>query len=144
MKRKILYFLCTGNSARSQMAEGFAKKYLGFDAWEVRSAGIEQHGLNPLATEVMAEVGVDISNQRSNLIDTSLMNNAEYVITLCDDARARCPSTPPEVNSLHWGFEDPAAVQGTKEEKLVAFRRVRDQIDTRIQEFVEMQNKAGN
>ena len=144
MKRQILYFLCTGNSARSQMAEGFAKEYLDFDAWEVRSAGIEQHGLNPLATEVMAEVGIDISNQRSDLIDTSLMNSASYVVTLCDDARARCPRTPSEVNSQHWGFEDPAAVQGTKEEKLAAFRRVRDQIDTRINEFCEMQNELGN
>ncbi len=117
------------------MAEGFAKKYLNFEEWDVRSAGIEEHGLNPLATEVMAEVGVDISNQRSNRIDTSLMNDAAYVITLCDDARARCPRTPAEVNSQHWSFEDPTAVHGTKEEQLVAFRRVRDQIDTRIKEF---------
>ena len=139
MSRKLIYFLCSGNSARSQMAEGFAKKYLNFEEWDVRSAGIEEHGLNPLATEVMAEVGVDISNQRSNRIDTSLMNNAEYVITLSDNARAHCPRTPAEVNSQHWSFEDPVAVQGTKEEQLAAFRRVRDQLDTRIEEFAARQ-----
>lgn len=144
MKRKVLYFLCTGNSARSQMAEGFGKEYLDIDEWEVHAAGIEQHGLNPIATEVMAEVGIDISNQQSNLIDTSLMNHATYVVTLCDDARARCPRTPAEVNSQHWGFEDPAAVEGTQEEKLVAFRRVRDQIDTRIKEFAELQEELKN
>lgn len=139
MTRKTIYFLCTGNSARSQMAEGFAKEYLGFEEWEVHAAGIDPHGLSPLATEVMAEIGIDISNQASNLIDITLMNNANFVITLCDDARARCPRTPLEVNSLHWGFEDPAVVQGTNEEKLVAFRRVRDQIDTKIKEFAERQ-----
>ncbi len=142
MKRKIIYFLCTGNSARSQMAEGFAKKYLDFDEWEVRSAGIETHGLNPLAREVMQEVGIDISNQRSSLIDTSVMNNAEIVVTLCDDAKSRCPATPSHVKNEHWGFEDPAAATGTKEEKLIAFRRVRDQIDSRIKDFIDIQKEA--
>lgn len=141
MKRKIIYFLCTGNSARSQMAEGFGKEYFDFDEWEIRAAGMEPHGLNPLATEVMAEIGIDISNQTSDLIDTSLMSNSEYVITLCDDARARCPRTPDEVNSMHWSLEDPAAAQGTKEEKLDAFRRVRDQIDTKVKELAEMQKR---
>lgn len=141
MKRKIIYFLCTGNSARSQMAEGFAKEYLDFDEWEVRSAGMESHGLNPLATTVMQEVGVDISNQRSELIDTVFMNNAEMVVTLCDDAKSRCPSTPSDVKNEHWGFEDPAATEGTKEEKLTAFRRVRDQIDNKIKDFVEIQKE---
>ena len=141
MKRELIYFLCTGNSARSQMAEGFARKYLDFDEWEVASAGIETHGLNPLASEVMAEVGIDISNQRSSLIDTSLMNYAEIVVTLCDDAKSRCPATPNEVRNEHWGFEDPAAVEGSKEEKLMAFRRVRDQIDYRIRDFIEMKKE---
>ena len=144
MKRKIIYFLCTGNSARSQMAEGFAKKYLDFDEWEVRSAGIETHGLNPLAREVMQEVGIDISNQRSSLIDTSVMNNAEIVVTLCDDAKSRCPATPSHVKNEHWGFEDLAAAMGTKEEQLIAFRRVRDQIDSRIKDFVEIQKEANS
>lgn len=144
MKRKIIYFLCTGNSARSQMAEGFAKEYLDFDEWEVRSGGIESHGLNPLAREVMKEIGIDISNQRSSLIDTTLMDNSEIVVTLCDDARSRCPATPKEVRNEHWGFEDPAAAEGTKEEKLTVFRRVRDQIDSRIKDFVEIQKELAN
>ncbi len=139
MKRKAIYFLCTGNSARSQMAEGFAREYLDFDEWEVRSAGIEEHGLNPLATEVMDELGIDISNQRSDLIDTTFMKHAELVVTLCDDARSRCPSTIADVKNEHWGFEDPAAVEGKREDKLEAFRRVRDQINTKIKEFVERQ-----
>lgn len=142
MKRKIIYFLCTGNSARSQMAEGFAKEYLDVDEWEVRSAGVETHGLNPLAREVMQEVGIDISNQRSSLIDTTVMNNAEIVVTLCDDARSSCPATPPDVKNEHWGFEDPAAVTGSKEEQLEAFRRIRDQIDSQIRDFVEIQKEV--
>lgn len=144
VKRKILYFLCTGNAGRSQMAEGFAKEYLGFEGWDIRAAGIERRGLNPLATKVMTEVGIDISNQQSNFVDTNLMDNAQFVITLSDDARARLPKIPDAVKSQHWSFEDPAAVQGTEEEKLAAFRRVRDQIDTRIKEFVEMQEELGN
>ena len=141
MKRKIIYFLCTGNSARSMMAEGFAKEYLDFDKWEVRSAGVEAHGLNPLAREVMQEVGIDISNQRSSLIDTTVMENAEIVVTLCDDAKSNCPATPSHVKNEHWGFEDPAAATGNKEEQLVAFRRVRDQIQTRIKDFVDVQKE---
>lgn len=144
MKRQILYFLCAGNSGRSQMAEGFAKKYLGFDEWDIRGAGIERKGLSPLATEVMAEVGIDISNQQSNFIDTSLIENAQFVITLSDDARAQLPRIPDEVNHQHWAFEDPAAVKGTEEEKLAAFRRVRDQIDSKINDFVEIQDELEN
>lgn len=144
MKRKIIYFVCTGNSARSQMAEGFAKEYLDFDEWEVRSGGIESHGLNTLAREVMEEVGIDISNQRSSRIDTTLMDNAEIVVTLCDDAKSRFQATPEEVKNEHWGFEDPAAAEGTKEEKLTVFRRVRDQIDSRIKDFVEIQKELAN
>lgn len=144
MKRKILYFVCTGNSGRSQMAEGYAKKYLGFEDWDIRGAGIERKGLNPLATKVMAEVGIDISNQQSNFIDTSLMDSAEFVITLSDESRAQLPQLPDEINNQHWPLEDPAAVEGSEEEKLAAFRRVRDQIDTKIKEFVEIQEELEN
>lgn len=126
------------------MAEGFAKKYLGFDGWDIRGAGVERKGLNPLATDVMAEVGIDISNQQSNFVDTSLMDHAQFVITLSDDVRGQLPKIPDQVTSQHWSFEDPAAVEGTVEEKLAAFRRVRDQIDTRIKEFVEMQDELDN
>ncbi|GIM45146.1 protein ArsC [Collibacillus ludicampi] len=135
-KKKIMYFLCTGNSCRSQMAEGFGKKYLG-DTFEVYSAGIEAHGLNPNAVKAMAEIGIDISSQTSDRIDPDLLNKADYVITLCGDANDKCPMTPPHVKREHWGFEDPAKATGTEEEKWAVFQRVRDQIEERIKRFAE-------
>jgi arsenate reductase (thioredoxin) len=135
-KKKIIYFLCTGNSCRSQMAEGFGKKYFG-DAFEVYSAGIEAHGLNPHAVKAMAEKGIDISSQTSDLIDPDLLNKADYVITLCGDANDKCPMTPPHVKREHWGFEDPAKATGTEEEKWAVFQRVRDQIEERIKRFAD-------
>jgi len=133
-EKPIIYFLCTGNSCRSQMAEGFGKKYLG-DRFDVYSAGIEAHGLNPYAVRVMREVGIDISNQTSDVIDPELLNKADYVITLCGDANDRCPMTPPHVTRWHWGFDDPAKATGTEEERLAVFRRVRDEIGERIKRF---------
>lgn len=132
--KKIIYFLCTGNSCRSQMAEGFGRKYLG-GRFGVYSAGIEAHGLNPKAVKAMAEVGVDISNQTSDIIDPDLLNRADYVITLCGDANDKCPMSPPHVHRAHWGFEDPARAEGTEEEKWAVFQRVRDAIEARIQQF---------
>lgn len=134
-KQKI-YFLCTGNSCRSQMAEGWAKTLLG-DEWEVRSAGIEAHGLNPLAVKAMAEVGIDISNQKSELIDMDFLNQATIAVTLCGDAADRCPMTPPHVRREHWGFDDPAKAEGTDEEVWAVFQRVRDEIGERIRKFAE-------
>lgn len=139
MKRKTIYFLCTGNSARSQMAEGFAKEYLDIDKWTVRSGGIEQHGLNPLAIQVMSEIGIEIGNQTSDLMDLEVLNHSDLAVTLCGDARERCPITPPEVRREHWGFEDPARAEGTEEEKLEVFRRVRDAIGVRVKEFAEIE-----
>lgn len=136
MPKKIIYFLCTGNSCRSQMAEGWAKKYLS-DEWEVYSAGIEAHGLNPKAVKVMQEVGIDISKQTSDVINPEILNNADFVVTLCGDARDRCPMTPPHVKREHWGFTDPAKAQGTEEEVWAVFRRVRDEIGERIKRFAE-------
>ncbi|MFY4774143.1 arsenate reductase (thioredoxin) [Metabacillus sp. RGM 3146] len=136
MSKKSLYFLCTGNSCRSQMAEGFGKKYLS-DEWEVRSAGIEAHGLNPNAVEVMKEAGVDISNQTSDIIDPEILNKADFVVTLCGDAADKCPVTPPRVKRDHWGFDDPAKATGTDEEKRAAFEHVRDEIEKRIRRFEE-------
>ncbi|WP_082193442.1 arsenate reductase (thioredoxin) [Bacillus rubiinfantis] len=135
-KKKIL-FLCTGNSCRSQMAEGWAKKYLG-DKWEVQSAGIEAHGLNPNAVKAMKEAGIDISSHRSKLIDSDYLNHADLVVTLCEDADERCPMTPPKVKRVHWGFDDPAKAEGTEEEKWKVFQRVRDEIGERIKRFVEI------
>jgi arsenate reductase len=136
-KKKIIYFLCTGNSCRSQIAEGFGKKYLG-DNFEVYSAGIEAHGLNPKAVKVMAEKGIDISHQTSDIINLELLNKADYVITLCGDANDKCPMTPPHVQRDHWGFDDPARAQGTEEEKWAVFERVRNEIEARIQKFATM------
>ena len=109
------------------MAEGWAKKHLG-DEWEVRSAGIEAHGLNPNAVKAMSEAGIDISNQTSDIIDPEILNNADLVVTLCGDAADKCPMTPPHVKREHWGFDDPAKAQGTEEEKWTFFQRVRDEI----------------
>lgn len=137
MTKKIIYFLCTGNSCRSQMAEGWAKKYLNQDEWEVYSAGIEAHGLNPKAVKAMEEVGIDISNQTSDIIDSEILNNADLVVTLCGDAKDNCPVTPPTVKREHWGFDDPARAEGTEEEKWAVFQRVRDEIGERIRHFAE-------
>lgn len=133
---KILYFLCTGNSCRSQIAEGFAKKLLPTD-WTVKSAGIEAHGLNPKAVKVMQEVQIDITTQTSDVIDPQILNQATLVVTLCGDAADKCPVTPPHVKREHWGFTDPAKATGTEEEKWAVFQEVRDAIQKRIQDFVE-------
>lgn len=136
MDKKTIYFLCTGNSCRSQMAEGWAKKLLG-EEWVVKSAGIEAHGLNPNAVKAMDEVGIDISNQQSELIDVEFLHNATLAVTLCGDAADRCPMTPPHVKREHWGFDDPAKAEGTSEEKWAVFQRVRDEIGDRIKRFAE-------
>lgn len=136
MSKKTIYFLCTGNSCRSQMAEGWAKKYLGED-WEVKSAGIEAHGLNPNAIKAMKEVGIDITEQTSDMIEPFILNHATMAVTLCGDARDKCPVTPPHVKREHWGYDDPAKVEGTEEEKWKVFQRVRDEIGERIKQFAE-------
>lgn len=136
MSKKIIYFLCTGNSCRSQMAEGWGKNYLS-DEWIVKSPGIEAHGLNPKAVKAMAEVGVDISNQESEIIDPEILNQATLAVTLCGDAKDKCPVTPPNVKREHWGFDDPAKAEGSEEEKWAFFQRVRDEIEARIKRFAE-------
>lgn len=135
-KKKTIYFLCTGNSCRSQMAEGFGKQILG-ERFNIYSAGIEAHGLNPKAIEVMAEKEIDISDQTSDIIDPEILHNADYVITLCGDAKDKCPMIPPHVKRQHWGFEDPAKAKGTEKEVWVVFQRVCNQIEERIRQFAE-------
>jgi arsenate reductase (thioredoxin) len=103
----------------------------------VYSAGIEAHGLNPNAVKVMKEVGIDISNQTSDIIDPEILNKADLVVTLCGHAADHCPVTPQNVKRVHWGFDDPAKAEGTEEEKLAVFRRVRDEIGARIKKFAE-------
>jgi arsenate reductase (thioredoxin) len=102
------------------MAEGWAKKYLS-DAWEIRSAGIEAHGVNPNAVKAMNEAGIDILNHTSDIIDPKDLNNADLVVTLCGDAADKCPVTPPTVKREHWGFDDPEKAEGTDEEKWAFF-----------------------
>lgn len=131
MSKKIIYFLCTGNSCRSQMAEGWAKKLLG-NEWEVYSAGIEAHGVNPNAIKAMKEIGIDISEQTSDLINTEILNSATLSVTLCGDAADKCPMTPPHVQREHWGFDDPAGNEWSE------FQRVRNEIGERIKRFVEL------
>lgn len=127
-----IYFLCTSNSCRSQMAEGFARQILPAD-WRIASAGIETHGLNPLAVKVMAEKGLDISNYQSKLIDPQYLQTCDIVVTLCGDARDRCPVVPATVTKIYWPLLDPAQATGTETERLAVFRQVRDEIAERIQ-----------
>ncbi|MFT8323412.1 MAG: arsenate reductase (thioredoxin) [Bacillus sp. (in: firmicutes)] len=136
MAKKTIYFLCTGNSCRSQMAEGWAKKYLG-EEWEVKSAGLEAHGLNPNAVKAMNEVGIDISYQTSDVIEEKILNNVELIVTLCGHAADNCPVTPSHIKRVHWGFDDPAKAEGTDEEKWSFFQRVRNEIGNRIKQFAE-------
>lgn len=129
-KPKVL-FLCTGNSARSQMAEGYLRHVAG-DEFESLSAGIDPKGLNPLAVEAMKEIGIDISQQRSKDVREFLGQAIPYVITVCDNARERCPIFPLTYKFLHWSFDDPASADGSHPEKLAVFRRVRDELRQRI------------
>ena len=131
MKPRVL-FLCTGNSARSQMAEGYLRHVAG-GGYEVFSAGIDPKGLNPLAVEAMNEIGIDISAQKSKDLRTMLGIPIQYVVTVCDNAKEHCPIFPGTYKFIHWSLEDPAAVIGTKQEKLAAFRRIRDQISRNIE-----------
>lgn len=118
------------------MADGFFTA-LGGDRFEVKSAGLEAHGLNPRAIKVMSEAGVDISRHTSDVIDPEILNRANYVITLCGHADEHCPAiTNPNVVKLHWGFDDPAKATGTEEEILAQFRWTRDAIKARIQKFL--------
>ena len=137
MKKKILV-LCTGNSCRSQIAEGYLRLFAG-DRAEVYSAGIETHGVNPRAIETMKEDGVDISKNTSNNIDEYRNIDFDFVITVCDNARERCPFFPTNAKKFHRNFSDPAKATGTEEEIKVRFREVRQQIKNYCKKFV-----AGN
>jgi arsenate reductase len=118
------------------MAEGWAKEHLG-EEWDVKSAGLEAHGLNPNAVKAMKETGIDISNQTSDVIDPEILNNADLIVTLCGHAADNCPVTPPHIKRVHWGFDDPAKAEGTEEEKWAFFQRVRDEIGERIERFAK-------
>jgi arsenate reductase len=134
MKPRVL-FLCTHNSARSQMAEGLLRA-LGGDRFEVASAGTEARGVNPLAVRVMAESGVDIGGHTSKTLDRFLGEPWDDVITVCDGANEACPVFPGARTRLHWSFEDPSAAGGTEAERLAVFRRVRDEIRARLESWL--------
>ena len=126
--------LCTGNSARSQMAEGLLRHDAG-DVYEVFSAGTKPTRVRPEAISVMREVGIDISGHRSKSVDEFAGQDFDYVITVCDNAKESCPIFPTKTKRIHWSIEDPAAVQGSEEERLTAFRRIRDDLRARLQAF---------
>ncbi|HXR15972.1 MAG TPA: arsenate reductase ArsC [Terriglobales bacterium] len=125
-KKRILV-LCTGNSARSQMAEGLLRHDAG-DRFEVESAGTKPSRVRPEAITVMKELGIDISGQRSKSVDEFRDQSFDYVLTVCDNANESCPIYPGHANRFHHSFEDPAALQGSEEERLAVFRRVRDEL----------------
>jgi arsenate reductase len=134
-KKRVL-ILCTGNSARSQMAEGLFRDMAG-EKFEVESAGVAPSSVRSEAIAVMHELGIDISSHRSKSVDEFTDKPFDYVITVCDNARESCPVFHGGVERIHWSFDDPASVQGSEEERLVAFRTVRDQIRERLIEFAK-------
>lgn len=130
-------FLCTGNSCRSQMAEAWLRELDG-DAFEVYSAGLEPHGVNPFTISVMEELGIDMSEHRSKHLDEFIGKMTfDYLITVCGNADERCPFFPGIGTRLHWPFEDPAAFVGPDDERLTAFRDVRDQIKAKIESWLK-------
>ena len=135
MNKKRVLFLCTHNSARSQMAEGFLRAAAG-DRFEAQSAGTEKTAVNPLAIRVMAERGVDISGHTSKVYTELMQEPWDYLITVCDVANVRCPFVPGVQMRVHWSFEDPSRAGGSDEERLAAFRKVRDQIEKRLSEWI--------
>jgi len=128
-------FLCTHNSARSQMAEGFLRAMAG-DRFEAGSAGTEKTSVNPLAIRVMAERGIDLGGHTSKVYADVARRSWDYLITVCDDANERCPWVPGSVTRLHWSFPDPSRATGTEEERLAVFRRVRDRIQERLTDWL--------
>lgn len=131
-----LLFLCTGNACRSQMAEGFAR-HLGGDRAQVQSAGIEAHGKNPRAIEVMREVGIDIFAQESTRLTDDMLASADCLVTVCGHADEHCPAVPAGTRREHWPLTDPAQATGSEEEIMAAFRNSRDEIRRRVLELIE-------
>jgi arsenate reductase len=141
-KRRVL-FLCTHNSARSQMAEGFLRALAG-ERFETASAGTEATRVHPLAIRVMDEIGIDLRGHTSKTLDRFLGERWDYVITVCDSANERCPVFPARTTRLHWSFDDPSRATGSEEERLLTFRRVRDEIRARLVNWLaEGQGPAG-
>jgi arsenate reductase len=143
MSRRRVLFLCTGNSARSQMAEGLVNHFLG-DQWEAHSAGTQPAGyVHPLAVRAMAELGIDISAQRSKSTDAFRETAFDVVMTLCDDAAQSCPIWLGEGRVVHMGFPDPAAATGSEEERFEAFRRARDGLHRKVLDYLQRVEDSG-
>jgi arsenate reductase (thioredoxin) len=134
-------FVCTGNSARSIMAETLLRHH-GGDRFEVYSAGTEPRGINPLTRRVLEDAGIDATGVRSKSVNEYLGQEFDYVVTVCDEARQVCPVFPGVHESLHWGYEDPAEAVGTEEERLAVFRRVFIQIGERVRQFATVTTRA--
>lgn len=134
-KKTHILFLCTGNSCRSQMAEGWTR-YLGSDVAEVNSAGLKAQGLNPNAVKVMKESGVDITSQTSKVVVSGIIQWADLVVTVCGDADEHCPTLPTKTKKIHWPVKDPAKATGTEEEVIKEFQTVRDEIRERVFELL--------
>ena len=136
-----MLFVCTGNSARSQMAEAMLTAY-GHGEFEAFSAGTEPRAVNPFAIQVLAEMGIDWSAARAKSVTEFIGQPFDYVITVCDRARQVCPVFPGQHNSLHWGLDDPAEVEGNDAHRLAAFRRTQTELGARLRPFVELARRA--
>jgi len=133
--KKSLLFLCTGNSCRSQIAEGFGEKYL--TDYKISSAGTESHGINPHAIKIMKDIGIDISNQKSTKINLPDLNSFDLIITLCGDAHDKCLSFDENIKHIHWDIKDPAKLLGNDEQISKGFSKIRDEILEKIKSFKE-------
>ncbi len=138
-----LLFLCTGNSCRSQIAEGWARQ-LGGDDLSVKSAGIEAHGKNPRAIAIMAEAGIDISEQESTRLTEEMLASADYLVTVCGHADEHCPALPPRIRKEHWPLPDPAKATGTEDEIMAVFRSSRDDIRQRVADLLKRLTSEGD
>lgn len=144
MKKPInILFLCTGNSCRSQMAEGWAK-WFGSPSFKIQSAGIEAHGKNPRAITVMQEAGLDISGQESTRVTDAMLEHADLVVTVCGHADEHCPALPASTHKEHWALEDPAKASGSEDDIMNVFRESRDDIKSRVQELLQRLSNTGS
>ena len=139
-KKRVL-ILCTGNSARSQMAEGLLRRIAG-DRYEVFSAGVAPSHVRPEAIEVMSELGIDLSTHRSKSVNEFAGQRFDYVITVCDNAAENCPVFPGSTKRIHWSFDDPAGVTGSEEDRFAAFRHSRDEIRKRLEQFARSEGQT--
>lgn len=130
-----ILYLCTGNSCRSQMAEGWTRHF-GADRVYVESAGIEAHGKNPRAIAIMSDAGIDISGQESTIVSDAMMRRADIVVTVCGHADEQCPVVPPGAEKIHWPLSDPAKASGTQEEIMQSFRETRDEVRRRVRDLL--------